>query len=77
MLESLASYKAGLLVLAGIASAPLLQPLVKRVVTLTVRVTDTVKNISDGAAGELRAITAEAVAERAAASEPPGLSPAV
>lgn len=66
MLESLAAYKVGLLLLAGIVSAPLLQPVLSTGVKRTAPIARKVKALTADAAFELKVLAAEAIAETAA-----------
>jgi len=75
MLPTLFSYKAGLVVLVGIVSAPVLQPVLMRTATAMVRVGRQVRKVADVATTELKAIAAEAAAESKGSRRLPG-SPA-
>lgn len=65
MLQTLGSYKAGLLVLVGIVVAPVLEPVLAHGVTTTVRAGRKAKELSGRAVAQLKLVAAEAVIEMA------------
>lgn len=72
-------FKAGLILLAGIVSAPFLKPVVENTVKVSVKAGMRVKKMASNASLELKVLAAEAIQENVAASHPivPGPSVAL
>ncbi len=62
-------FKAGLVLLLGIVSAPALKPLFEKAVKTTAKVGIKVKKVASDAALELKVVTAEAIQEHYAGAE--------
>ena len=62
-------FKAGLVLLLGIVSAPVLKPLFEKAVKTTAKVGVKAKKVASDAALELKIVTAEAVQEHYAGAE--------